>query len=461
MWFNDFDTRKVAGGGDFYLRYGVSRRFSFGIMGSYDALQSSQSVLFPGTPLQYDYMEDKGISADLVAWYHVAVSNRVAPYFYIGVGGYQYKRKVTNNLPYPQDKTYSTIHIPAGFGLDVMFSRYVGFNLDFGGRLMNDLTDNWTGSATSSGSGALDWYATGKAGFNFYVGSSGSDDPDNDGLTNDEEEDLSINPDVADTDGDGLRDGEEVNIYKTDPLKTDSDGDSLKDGEEANTFKTSGNRSDSDDDGLNDGEEVHKYKTDPLRKDTDDDGLTDGDEVSKQQTDPLKADTDVDGLKDGDEVATHQTHPLKADTDGGSVYDGQEITNGTNPLDKNDDVPKPPPPPIEIGKAIILEGITFATGKATIEPGSEETLLQALKTLRENPSIAVEVRGYTDNVGKASTNRQLSQRRAEAVRNWLIRFGILAIRLTAKGYGQEDPIGDNATVEGRSKNRRIEFFRTK
>jgi outer membrane protein OmpA-like peptidoglycan-associated protein len=204
-----------------------------------------------------------------------------------------------------------------------------------------------------------------------------------------------------------------------------------------------------------------KHATDPLKADTDGDGLTDGDEVLKYTTNPLKVDTDGDALNDGEEVQKYHTDPLKVDTDGGTISDGKEVANRTNPLDPSDDIPKPAVAPIEVGKAMVLKGIVFETSKAVIAPSSEATLSEALATLKENPEVVVEVRGYTDNVGNVASNKALSQRRAEAVKTWLVTKGIDAARVTAKGFGPENPIGDNATTEGRAMNRRIEFYRTK
>ncbi|MCJ7553737.1 MAG: OmpA family protein, partial [Ignavibacteriaceae bacterium] len=280
-------------------------------------------------------------------------------------------------------------------------------------------------------------------------------DTDGDGLKDGEEVLTYItNPLKADTDGDGLKDGEEVLKYKTDPNIADTDSDGLKDGEEVLTYKTDPLVADSDKDGLNDGDEVLKYKTDPLQVDTDGDGLSDGNEVLKYKTDPLKADTDGDGLNDDKEVMTYKTDPLKVDTDGGSVGDGVEVKRGTDPLDPKDDV-------IKIDVPIVLEGITFAFDKSDITPESDKVLMGALKTLQIHSDIIVEISGHTDNVGSNAYNQKLSQRRADAVKAWLVAKGIPFERITSVGYGEEHPRVPNDTEDNRRLNRRIEFKRIK
>ncbi|MCU0799931.1 MAG: hypothetical protein MUC62_09725, partial [Candidatus Thermoplasmatota archaeon] len=166
-------------------------------------------------------------------------------------------------------------------------------------------------------------------------------------------------PYPPDTDGDGLPDVLEA-LHGTDPLKRDTDGDGLSDGEEVLLLKTNGTLSDTDDDELSDGDEVRRFITDPTDPDTDGDGLTDGSEVMDWGTDPdssdtdadtlpdrnetilgtdpLRFDTDGDGLSDGDEVL-RGTDPLKADTDDGGAIDGTEVRFGADPLDPKDDPP--------------------------------------------------------------------------------------------------------------------------
>lgn len=119
--------------------------------------------------------------------------------------------------------------------------------------------------------------------------------------------------------------------FPSDPNNPDTDGDGLTDGEEVNVYHTFPNLADSDGDGLTDREEVEVYHTDPLKTDSDGDGLTDREEVQVYHTNPLKADSDDDGLSDYAEVITYQTNPLSADTDGDGFNDYAEIYAGKNP----------------------------------------------------------------------------------------------------------------------------------
>jgi outer membrane protein OmpA-like peptidoglycan-associated protein len=105
----------------------------------------------------------------------------------------------------------------------------------------------------------------------------------------------------------------------------------------------------------------------------------------------------------------------------------------------------------------VLEGVNFDFDKATLRPESHAILDKAAATLKKQGKTKVKVAGHTDSRGSDSYNLKLSQRRAETVRNYLIKKGVAADRLTAKGYGESRPIADNATKEGRFKNRRVEL----
>ena len=379
------------------------------------------------------------------------------PYLYAGVGGNWWKLDTppVNPAPPPDAKLDNlSFMIPVGLGTEIALSKSVIMDLTIG---YNVIVDDWTnGIATNDKNKWLhDWDRYANYGISFsYAGEDCGADVDDDGLGKCEEEELGTDPYNADTDADGLNDGEEVMKYNTDPLKSDSNGDGLTDGEKVKIYDLDPNSWDYDNDALNDYDEIKTYRTDPKNPDTDGDGLNDGDEVNQYRTNPNKSDTDLDGLTDYAEVMTYHTDPLKKDTDGGSIDDGKEVNRGTDPLDPSDDV-------VKMSVPIVLDGITFATGSAEITPSSASVLKQALKTMQSHPDIFVEIRGYTDNTGSRSTNMNLSQRRAESVKNWLVNQGVDRSRITAKGFGPDNPIASNKTAEGRTKNRRIEFVRVK
>lgn len=110
---------------------------------------------------------------------------------------------------------------------------------------------------------------------------------------------------------------------------------------------------------------------------------------------------------------------------------------------------------------IVTHGISFDFGKADIKPESMGTLNMIVKILNDNPELQFEIGGHASKTGTGaaatSANQKLSEQRAEAVRTQLISMGIDADRLTTKGYGETQPIADNATPEGRANNQRVEF----
>jgi outer membrane protein OmpA-like peptidoglycan-associated protein len=148
--------------------------------------------------------------------------------------------------------------------------------------------------------------------------------------------------------------------------------------------------------------------------------------------------------------AAEQT-PAAPDRDGDGIPDAQDLCPDSPAGAKVNELGCQP------DKGLVLEGVQFKSGTAELEPGAMKKLDQVAASLAGMAQVRVEVAGYTDSVGDPGRNQQLSVRRAQAVVDYLAARDVARERLTAKGYGQENPIADNATAEGRSRNRRVEL----
>ncbi len=104
---------------------------------------------------------------------------------------------------------------------------------------------------------------------------------------------------------------------------------------------------------------------------------------------------------------------------------------------------------------VVLRGVNFETASAKLTPGSSKILDEVVTTLKQRGQSKAEINGYTDSIGKPDYNLKLSQRRAEAVVAYLVAHGIDASLLSAKGYGEDNPVEDNKTASGRAANRRV------
>ncbi len=112
-------------------------------------------------------------------------------------------------------------------------------------------------------------------------------------------------------------------------------------------------------------------------------------------------------------------------------------------------------------KTSILKGVQFKTGTSELTFEARQELEGLVNALKVHKNIVLEIRGYTDSRGRKWQNQKLSQKRANSVKSFLVAKGINPARLSAKGYGEENPIASNRTADGRRKNRRIEIYRLK
>lgn len=264
----------------------------------------------------------------------------------------------------------------------------------------------------------------------------------------------------------------------------DSDRDGVRDSRDkcpdtpmGATVDEHGCPKDSDGDGVLDGIDAcpdtpHGWPVDargcPL--DTDGDGVPDGKDRcpdtprgARVDADGCPIDSDGDGVYDGIDTCPDTPKGCKVDakgcpldSDGDGVIDCSDKCPGTPRGVKVDADGCPPKAAVfpENKKELILEGVHFETDKWDITPGSMETLDRVAASLKDWPDVRVELQGHTDSSGGAAHNLQLSEKRANAVRDYLISKGVAESQVTAKGYGETQPIADNTTKEGKAQNRR-------
>ncbi len=208
----------------------------------------------------------------------------------------------------------------------------------------------------------------------------------------------------------------------------------------------------------------------PPPPDSDDDGFIDRED--KCPTVPGVApdgcpppDRDEDGFIDEKDACPDEAGvapdgcPIK-DTDGDGIMDPDDkcVTEPETDNNYQDEDGCPDEVPQEVKEfSGVIDGIAFAFGSADISSSSKPILDKAIGVLKQYPKIRLEISGHTDDVGTRETNIDLSARRAQAVKDYLVAGGIEADRLETRGAGPDEPLGDNATDEGRAKNRRTEF----
>ncbi len=314
-----------------------------------------------------------------------------------------------------------------------------------------------------------------RAGLSFLVGSRGPKDSDKDGVANEFDQcpDTPMGDRVdgagcslpKDSDGDGILDKNDKCANTPAGVRVDTSGCEVKD---------------SDNDGVMDN--VDKCPNTPAGvqvdgtgcpKDADNDGVMDGMDKcpntpagAKVDTTGCSVDADGDGVTDAADRCPNTPAGTKVDGSGCPITDSDK--DGI--ADSNDKCPGTPAGLLvgpngcvilfEEGKnSVTLEGVTFELNKASLTLNAQKVLDLVAASLKASKGFNVEVAGHTDSTGGRSLNMRLSDARAKSVKDYLVKKGVDASRLTAKGYGPDRPVATNKTPEGRAQNRRVELIK--
>ena len=164
LWLNGYNSRAAGAGGGFTLRYGVSDAFSAGLVTGLEVLKSKEDPPFTGTSL--NYLKVNAIPLSLVGWFSLSPGKTINPYYYMGLGVFFYQRETTDggqSVFLPDKKYRSSLHLPAGIGVETLLSKNLLCTVDLGYGLLDSHVE-------VPGAGRVSWYATARVGVTFLLG---------------------------------------------------------------------------------------------------------------------------------------------------------------------------------------------------------------------------------------------------------------------------------------------------
>lgn len=427
-------------------KYGVTRSLVFNLTGAYTITYDDPSAIsdqsFKLNKKDNAFAKLSGFRTGLEGQYYFMPEGSVQPYLLMGLGIDMWTLEEVNG-----SRSYSFKDLTGRGGAGICFWIGERITLDLQGKITYDLS-NISTDVPVDFYGPGDWSDMKSRVFGGYLEPSV-------GFTV-----FLTGP--RDTDGDGVKDkfdqcpdtplGSFVDEYGC-PLDSDGDGvydglDACADTPQGAIVDITGCPLDTDKDGIFDG--LDKCADTPPEVPVDVRGCpldTDGDGVPDYKD--KQPDTPTGAIVDQDGVAL--------DGDGDGIADGIDKCADTPAMVEVDEFGCPTAKPLV--EKIILN-IKYAPGSFKPDKDSRVVLDGLVATIRAYPDLKIEINGYTDALGSKTGNLKLSQKRAKAVMEYLIEKGVPSERMISKGYGEDSKffIGDNATEEGRQKNRRVEVI---
>lgn len=472
-----FDQAAYGFGGVSFGRW-LNPSWNIALQGTYGAFgYSNKTDNYAGHKIDFDLLFSLKLNNGLF----LPLASKIEPYLMAGIGTAGYRG---SEIPYVTREGYrvNDIIVPFGAGIKYQVNERWAIQYYFLYKITDhDVRDRYVPHAETNGQ--QDHYGQQNLGLTYVLGKI-----------------------IPDGDLDGVPDKKDICPYTPPEVPVDSVGcpfDRDKDGVYDYADKcpdivgnqTAAGCPDKDSDGVSDKEDncpdVRGRTGMQGCPDADEDKVTDAEDECPDQAGLPKfkgcPDSDNDGIKDSEDECPHREGKAELkgcpDMDEDLVPDhvdacpglpGSAETKGCPDRDKDgmhdliDKCPDKPGPKTNKGCPEIsndtrkllekaITGVQFESGKDILKPESFSILNQVADLLLNNPEYALSLEGHTDNSGNAEKNLMLSQSRADAVKNYLVEKGVIETRISTQGFGSEQGIADNASPEGRAKNRRVEF----